>query len=43
MRFAETQCVTASMDHVDFVSPIDLGEVAVIEAYVFLRAGRAST
>jgi acyl-CoA hydrolase len=35
MRFAGTQCVTASMDHVDFVSPIDLGEVAVIEGYVF--------
>ncbi|QLD87256.1 acyl-CoA thioesterase [Natronomonas halophila] len=35
MRFAGNQCVTASMDHVDFVSPIDLGEVAVIESYVF--------
>jgi acyl-CoA hydrolase len=35
MRFAGTQCVTASMDHVDFVSPIELGEVAVIEGYVF--------
>ncbi len=35
MRFAGKQCVTASMDHVDFVSPIDLGEVAVIEGYVF--------
>ena len=23
------------MDHVDFISPIDLGEVAVMEAYVF--------
>ena len=41
MRFAETQCVTASMDLVDFVSPIDLGEVAVIEAYVF-STGRTS-
>ena len=41
MRFAGTQCVTASMDHVDFVSPIDLGEVAVIEAYVF-STGRTS-
>ncbi|MDR9381336.1 MAG: acyl-CoA thioesterase [Natronomonas sp.] len=35
MRFAGHQCVTASMDHVDFVTPIDLGEVAVIEGYVF--------
>jgi acyl-CoA hydrolase len=35
MRFSGEQCVTASMDHVDFVSPIDIGEVAVIDAYVF--------
>lgn len=41
MRFAGEQCVTASMDHVDFVSPIDLGEVAVVEAYVF-NTGRTS-
>ena len=41
MRFAGHQCVTASMDHVDFVTPIDLGEVAVIEAYVF-STGRTS-
>lgn len=41
MRFAGTQTVTASMDHVDFVSPIDLGEVAVIEGYVF-NTGRTS-
>jgi acyl-CoA hydrolase len=41
MRFAGTQCVTASMDHVDFVSPIDLGEVAVIDGYVF-NGGRTS-
>ena len=41
MRFAGRQCVTASMDHVDFVSPIDLGEVAVVEAYVF-GPGRTS-
>ncbi|PSQ14093.1 acyl-CoA thioesterase [Halobacteriales archaeon QS_8_69_73] len=41
MRFAGTQCVTASMDNVDFVSPIDLEEVAVIEAYVF-ASGRTS-
>jgi len=41
MRFAGRQCVTASMDHVDFVSAIDLGEVAVIEGYVF-ETGRTS-
>jgi acyl-CoA hydrolase len=41
MRFAGRQCVTASMDHVDFVSPIDLGELAVVEAYVF-GTGRTS-
>jgi acyl-CoA hydrolase len=41
MRFAGTQTVTASMDHVDFVSPIDLGEVAVIEGCVF-NTGRTS-
>ncbi|MFC3476168.1 acyl-CoA thioesterase [Halobacterium litoreum] len=35
MRFAGNQCVTASMDHVDFISPIEMGEVAVVEAYVF--------
>lgn len=35
MRFANRQVVTASMDHVDFISPIDLGEVAVVKAYVF--------
>lgn len=41
MRFAREKVVTASMDHVDFVSPIDLGEVASVEAYVF-AAGRTS-
>ena len=41
MRFANRQVVTASMDHVDFISPIDLGEVAVVEAYVF-GVGRTS-
>jgi acyl-CoA hydrolase len=41
MRFANTQVVTASMDHVDFISPIDLGEVAVVQAYVF-NTGRSS-
>ncbi|MEZ3115129.1 acyl-CoA thioesterase [Halobaculum sp. MBLA0147] len=41
MRFSSKQCVTASMDHVDFISPIDLGEVAVVEGYVF-NTGRTS-
>jgi acyl-CoA hydrolase len=41
MRFSNYQCVTASMDHVDFISPIDLGEVAVVEGYVF-GTGRTS-
>lgn len=34
-RFSNRLCVTASMDHVDFISPIDLGEVVTVEAYVF--------
>jgi acyl-CoA hydrolase len=41
MRFSGRQCVTASMDHVDFLAPIDLGEVALLEAYVF-NTGRTS-
>ena len=41
MRFANQQCVTASMDHVDFIAPIDLGEIAVIQSYVF-NTGRTS-
>ena len=40
-RFANEQLVTASIDHVDFKSPIDLGEVAIIEAFVF-NTGRTS-
>ncbi|PSQ15973.1 acyl-CoA thioesterase [Halobacteriales archaeon QS_8_69_26] len=35
MRFSRRQCVTAAMDHVDFISPIDQGEVAIVEAFVF--------
>lgn len=41
MRFATRQVVTASTDHVDFISPIEVGEVAVVEAYVF-NTGRTS-
>ena len=40
-RFANERVVTASVDHVDFISPIDLGEIAVLEAYVF-NTGRTS-
>jgi len=41
MRFSNRECVTASMDHVDFISPIDIGEVVVVEGYVF-STGRTS-
>ena len=41
MRFSNRQVVTASMDHVDFIAPIDLGEVAVVDGYVF-NTGRTS-
>jgi acyl-CoA hydrolase len=41
LRFSSRAVVTASMDHVDFKGPIDLGEVAVIEAYVY-DTGRTS-
>lgn len=34
-RFSNQLCVTASMDHVDFITPIDLGEVVTVEAFVF--------
>lgn len=35
MRFAGQPCVTASMDNVNFLSGIDVGEVVTITAYVF--------
>jgi acyl-CoA hydrolase len=41
MRFAGDQVVTASMDHVDFIAPIEQGEVVVVEGYVF-GTGRTS-
>lgn len=41
MRFSNRQVVTASMDHVDFIAPIEMGEVVVIEGYVF-NVGRTS-
>ncbi len=41
MRFAGQPCVTAHIDSVDFDRPLELGEIAFLEAYVF-RAGRTS-
>ena len=35
LRFSNQPVVTASMDHVDFISSIEIGEIALIEAYVF--------
>jgi acyl-CoA hydrolase len=34
-RFARRQVVTASMDHVDFLAAIGLGDVVTVEGYVF--------
>jgi len=41
MRFAGETCVTARMDQIDFRRPIDVGDTALIEAYVF-AAGETS-
>jgi len=41
MRFAGEQCVTARMDGVNFKRPIPVGDVALVEAYVY-AAGRTS-
>jgi len=41
MRFAGENCVTASVDSVEFKRPIPAGDTAVVEAYVF-EAGRTS-
>ncbi len=41
MRFANRQCVTASMDHIEFMAAVDVGEVAVVQGYVF-DTGRTS-
>lgn len=40
-RFARRQVVTASMDHVDFLGEIELGDIVVVEGYVF-DTGRTS-
>jgi acyl-CoA hydrolase len=34
-RFSQRQVVTASMDHVDFIQPIELGDVVTVTGYVF--------
>lgn len=41
MRFSTVQCVTAAMDHVEFKSPIDQGEIVKLEGYVY-DTGRTS-
>ena len=41
MRFAGENCVTATVDSVEFKRPIPVGETALVEAYVF-DAGRTS-
>ncbi len=41
MRFAGETCVTARMDRVDFKRPIEVGDTALIEAYVY-AAGTSS-
>jgi len=41
MRFAGRTCVTARMDQVNFDRPIEVGDVALVEAYVY-AVGRTS-
>lgn len=41
MRFSNQQCVTAAIEGVEFDGAIHLGDVVVLEAYVF-NAGRTS-
>ena len=41
MRFAGQSCVTARINRVDFERPIQVGDIALIEAYTY-RAGRSS-
>ena len=35
MRFAGRTCVTARMDQVNFERPVDVGDITLIEAYVY--------
>ena len=41
MRFAGQSCVTAHIDSVDFQLPLELGDIALIEAYTY-NSGRTS-
>jgi len=41
MRFAGRACVTARFDQINFERPVDVGDITVIEAYVY-AAGRTS-
>lgn len=41
MRFAGETCVTARMDPIEFHQPIGVGDITVIESYVY-DAGRTS-
>ena len=41
MRFAGSPCVTAHINSVDFERPLEIGDIAYIEAYVY-AAGRTS-
>jgi len=41
MRFAGQPCVTAHINSVDFERPLQIGDIAFLEAYVY-QAGRTS-
>lgn len=41
IRFAGTPCVTASVDGLDFHRPVPVGDILVVEAYVY-DTGRTS-
>jgi acyl-CoA hydrolase len=41
MRFAGASCVTAHINQVDFERPVQVGDIALIKAYVY-EAGRSS-
>ncbi len=41
MRFAGETCVTARVNELDFKRPIQIGDIALVEAYVY-DAGRTS-
>ncbi len=41
MRFAGQPCVTAHINSVDFARPLQIGDIAFLEAYVY-QAGRTS-